>query len=398
MSAQVYESDICVVGNGAVGRAAALALAQSGWKVTVLSPSLAPVQPSEEWDVRVFALNHTAHTLLKQIRVWDAMNAARIEPVTAMHVKGGENMQDGRLGFDAYGARSNELAWILENRNLMLALDAAMRFAPGVQAVGGMATGLQQHPDHACITLQDGTQIRSKLVIGADGAQSWVRGQCDIGMSYRSYGQKGVVANFEASLPHHGVAHQWFVEDLGIIALLPLPGQRVSLVWSAPDLLADELVRSGMENLISRLEHYCYATHGKLSPVLPENVQAFPLRLIRTHSLIAPRVALVGDAAHVVHPLAGHGMNLGFGDVADLVSVLGKPGDTEDCGDSRLLERYRRARKEDVLLMQLTTDGLARLFGSDLAPVRLARKAGMNLLDRLPLIKNRLISHAMGRG
>ena len=224
-----------------------------------------------------------------------------------------------------------------------------------------------------------------------------MRGQCDIGLDYRSYGQQGVVTNFECEIPHHGVAHQWFVEEQGIIALLPLPGNRVSLVWSAPDALAAELLREPLSALVSRLEEYCLDTLGHLTPVLPEDIKAFPLRLIRPHSMIAQRVALIGDAAHAVHPLAGHGMNLGFGDVTSLLALMKAREDHCDCGDAKLLERYRRSRKADVMLMQITTDGLARLFGSDLAPLRLARNVGLNLLNRLPVLKNKLISHAMGK-
>ncbi|MBC3936333.1 FAD-dependent monooxygenase [Undibacterium sp. CY7W] len=395
--AQIHHCDICIVGNGAVGKAAALGLAQAGLTVRVLCESAAPTVASADWDVRVFALNHVAYDLLDQLKVWGALDHSRVAAVTGMQVKDGAEQRDGQLGFDAYSARTQELAWIIENRNLSLALDSALRFAQNLQLHVGRAQQLHVDTQAARLTLADGDTIEAKLIVGADGAQSWVRGQCDIGIDYRSYGQKGVVTNFECSKPHHGVAHQWFIEDQGIIALLPLPGQRVSLVWSAPDTLADRLVREPLSGLVSALEHYCLETHGHLTPVLPEDIKAFPLRLICPHSLIAERVALIGDAAHVVHPLAGHGMNLGFGDVADLLRLVKQRDEFRDCGDARLLEAYRRARKQDVLLMQVTTDGLSRLFGSNLGPARLMRNLGMNLLDRLPLIKNKLISHAMGR-
>ncbi|MFZ6755367.1 UbiH/UbiF family hydroxylase [Undibacterium sp. Dicai25W] len=396
MTAQVHDCDICIVGNGAVGKAAALGFAQAGLRVAVLCRSAAPTPVSADWDVRVFALNHVAHTLLSSLKVWDALDLQRVAPVTEMQVKGGNAPEDGQLGFDAYGARSEELAWIVEDRNLNHALDTAMKFAQNLTLVTGQAKQMQWQEDAAVVMLEDGASIKASLVVGADGSQSWVRGQCDIGLDYRSYGQKGVVTNFECEKPHHGVAHQWFVEALGIIALLPLPGNRVSLVWSAPDTLADTLLREPLSALVARLEEYCLDVLGHLTPVLPEDIKAFPLTLMRPHSMIAQRVALIGDAAHVVHPLAGHGMNLGFGDVASLLELVKAREDHRDCGDARLLERYRRARKEEVFLMQMTTDGLARLFGSDLAPLRLARNFGLNLLNRLPVIKGKLISHAMG--
>lgn len=397
MTTQIHHCDICIVGNGAVGKAAALGFAQAGLKVAVLCRSSVALPMSAQWDVRVFALNHIAHDLLSSLKVWDALDLQRVAAVTEMNVRGGKSVDDGQLAFDAYGARTGELAWIVEDKNLNHALDTAMKFAQNLSVVTGAAASLHADEQGAQINLEDGSQIKASLIVGADGAQSWVRGQCDIGLDYRSYGQQGVVTNFECEIPHHGVAHQWFVEEQGIIALLPLPGNRVSLVWSAPDALAAELLREPLSALVSRLEEYCLDTLGHLTPVLPEDIKAFPLRLIRPHSMIAQRVALIGDAAHAVHPLAGHGMNLGFGDVTSLLALMKAREDHCDCGDAKLLERYRRSRKEDVMLMQITTDGLARLFGSDLAPLRLARNVGLNLLNRLPVLKNKLISHAMGK-
>ena len=136
---------------------------------------------------------------------------------------------------------------------------------------------------------------------------------------------------------------------------------------------------------------------GALKPLQPETVKAVPLSLVRPHAVLAPHVALVGDAAHVVHPLAGHGMNLGFADVAALLDTLAAREDQRAIGDARVLARYARARKEEVLLMQLATDGLERLFSTDLEPVRLARNLGMNVLNKLPMLKRRLMAHALGK-
>ncbi|HEX7643946.1 MAG TPA: FAD-dependent monooxygenase [Burkholderiaceae bacterium] len=387
-------SDICVVGNGAVGKAMALGFAQAGKSVTLLSPALAPAcNVQESWDVRVYALNHVAQALLSRLMVWDALDAARVAPVEAMAIEGDGGSSAGKLGFDAYGARVGALAWIVEDRNLNQALDAALRFAPKVKQVAGRAVALNQG-DVAALTLDNGDTLEAQLVVGADGAQSWLRGHCDIGYGYRSYGQRGVVTNFECEKPHHGTAFQWFCGAQGIIALLPLPGNRVSLVWSAPDALAEQLLREPAIKLAERLAPWAAEKLGGLTPVQPESIKAFPLSLLRPHAMTAVRVALVGDAAHVVHPLAGHGMNLGFGDVEALLKVT---DGVSDCGNARLLRRYERARKEDVLLMQVATDGLARLFASEAEPLRFLRNAGMNLLNGLPVLKRRLIAQALGR-
>ena len=398
MTTQTYHSDVCIVGNGAVGKAAALGFSLAGLRVCILSAT-PPTQilAIENWDVRVFALNHVAHDLLCSLKVWDALDLARVAEVDAMHVVDGSAQAGGTLNFDAYGAHIEELAWIVEDRNLNHALDTALKFARNVQQVIGQAKSMQVNDQQAVIMLENGDVLSTALVIGADGAQSWVRGQCDIGIDYRSYGQRGVVTNFACEKPHRGIAHQWFVEDLGIIALLPLPGQRVSLVWSAPDILAQELIRQPLSALADRLAVYCADALGVLTPLQPEEIKAFPLQLLRPHSNIAPRVALIGDAAHVVHPLAGHGMNLGFADVTCLLAQVNAREAYRDCGDQRVLNRYRRARREEVAMMQMTTDGLARLFASDLEPVRVVRKFGLNLLNRLPVLKRKLIAHAMGK-
>src|SRR5690606_5093462 len=219
----------------------------------------------------------------------------------------------------------------------------------------------------------------------------------DIDISYRSYAQRGVVTNFHCEKPHHGVAYQWFTVDQGIIALLPLPQQQVSLVWSAPEPLAAMLLDEPAGKLAHRLATWAAPVLGELTPLPPEAVKAFPLSLIRPHAMTAPRVALVGDAAHVVHALAGQGMNLGFADVTALLKAINEREAHRDCGDERVLGRYARSRKEDVLLMQVTTDGLLRLFDTDLPPVRLARNLGMNLVDKLPGLKRRLMAHAFGK-
>jgi ubiquinone biosynthesis UbiH/UbiF/VisC/COQ6 family hydroxylase len=367
--------------------------------VLVPAPGAAPAAPAggeQPWDARVYALNHTAHTLLSSLKVWGALDAARVAPVDTMVVNG-DGAQAGGLAFDAFGAHVGALAWIVEDRNLNQALDAALKFAPKVQIVSGRAVSLAADDHGATVALEDGTSIRAALVVGADGGQSWVRGQCDIGIDYRSYHQRAIVTNFSCEKPHHGAAFQWFTGTEGIVALLPLPGERVSLVWSAPDGLADTIMNESLGELAVRLSVLADDKLGTLRPLQPEVVKDLPLALIRPHTIVAPRVALVGDAAHVVHPLAGHGMNLGFADVADLLTAVAGREDQRSIGDERVLARYARSRKEDILLMQLATDGLARLFATNLEPVRIARNLGLNLLDKLPMLKRRLMSHAMGK-
>jgi 2-octaprenylphenol hydroxylase len=401
-SAAPHDSDVCIVGNGVIAKTTALGFAQAGHRVTLLVPpgppaaSAPPQGAGQPWDVRVYALNHTAHTLLSSLKVWGALDAARVAPVESMVVNG-DGKQPGDIEFDAFGAHVGSLAWIVEDRNLNQALDAALKFAANVNIVSGRAARLHADRAGATVTLDGGAVIACALIVGADGGQSWVRGQCDIGLDYRSYHQRAVVTNFACGKPHHGVAYQWFTGHEGVVALLPLPGDRVSWVWSAPDALADTLLRESLGEMAVRLAVLSEDKLGQLRPLQPEAVKDVPLALIRPHAIVAPRVALVGDAAHVVHPLAGHGMNLGFADVAQLLDTVAGREAQRSIGDERVLARYARARKEDVLLMQLATDGLARLFGADLEPVRVVRNLGLNLLNKLPAIKRRLMAHAMGK-
>jgi 2-octaprenylphenol hydroxylase len=402
-SSALHRSDVCIVGNGAIAKTAALGFSQAGHSVTLLAP---PARPAPEagatsaadkpWDVRVYALNHTAHTLLASLKVWGALDLARVAAIDSMVVHG-DGKNGGGLAFDAFGAHVGTLAWIVEDSNLNEALDAALKFAPNVQLVSGVATSLSCSDSGASVRLENSTQIDSALVVGADGRDSWVRGQCDIGIDYRSYHQRAIVANFSCDKPHHGVAHQWFTCSDGIIALLPLPGDRVSLVWSAPETLADTLMEESLGELAIRLAEYAEEPLGCLRPLQPESVKAVPLALVRPHTIVAPRVALIGDAAHVVHPLAGQGMNLGFGDVATLLKTIAEREDRRSIGDDRVLSRYARARKEEVLLMQLATDGLERLFGANLEPLRIVRNLGLNLLDKFPIVKRRLMAQALGK-
>lgn len=395
------QSKVCIIGNGAVGKAAALGFAQAGLTVTLLTPPTATsaeaAGPSAAWDVRVYALNRVARGLLSSLKVWDAMDASRIAPVEAMDVSGDGEQRAGKLVFDAYSARTDALAWIVEDSNLNLALDTALKFAPNVRIVSGRATRLSSAVDSATVQLDSGDTLTASLIVGADGGQSWVRGQCDIDIDYRPYGQRAIVTNFECDKPHQGVAYQWFTSTEGIVALLPLPGQRVSLVWSAPEVLAEALLRAPLSHLAERVSELSGHQLGQLRPLQPELVKALPLAFIRPRAITAPRVALVGDAAHVIHPLAGHGMNLGFADVAALLKTVAEREPHRDCGDARVLGRYARARKEDILMMQIATDGLERLFATDFEPLREARNIGLNLVNKLPVIKRTLMSHAFGK-
>jgi 2-octaprenylphenol hydroxylase len=241
--------------------------------------------------------------------------------------------------------------------------------------------------------LANGQVIEADLIVGADGAHSWVRGQMGATLKRRDYQQTGVVANFKAAKPHGETAYQWF-KDGEIIALLPLPDGHVSLVWSVQTAHAEKLLALNSAQLAAAVEKAVKGQLGALECVSP--AQGFPLALQTVDRLIAPRVALVGDAAHLIHPLAGQGMNLGLRDVATLADIVAKKEPFRDLGDAVLLRRYERARREDIGALMTATDGLQRLFSLPGTVARAVRNTGMALVGAQPLIKRWLVCAALG--
>ena len=243
------------------------------------------------------------------------------------------------------------------------------------------------------LELGDGRMLHAQLIVGADGANSWVRTQAAIEVKTRRYRQLAVVANFSTARPHHGIAFQWFRRD-GVLALLPLPGKRVSMVWSTAENHAAQLLKLTHEELATQVTAAAGGVVGDLRVISP--AAAFPLRLQRVARLVQPRFALIGDAAHNVHPLAGQGVNLGFRDARELARVLAQRGAQTDCGDYHLLRRYERARREDIVSMGLATDTLQRLFNSENQWLAGLRNFGLRLTNRQPQLKNLLVQQAVG--
>lgn len=379
-----------VVGGGLVGKSAALALSQAGLRVALLAPRVAPLAPGQLFDKRVYALSASSQALFERLRVWQALDRARLGPVHDMRVIGDAFAE---LHFSAFQAAVPQLAWIAESHLLETALDTALHFQPQLEWLPARAQALTIDAEGATLVLDDARQLRAELIIGADGAHSWVRSQMGAQVKHRDYGQTGVVANFKISKPHAEAAWQWF-RDGEIIALLPMAGPYVSLVWSATHGHAAALVAAGGDALAAELERFAGASHG-LFDCVSEPV-GFPLALQTVDRLSGARVALVGDAAHLIHPLAGQGVNLGLRDVAALLEVLRAKERFRDYGDPILLRRYERARREDIAALTLATDGLQRLFAAPGFVARNIRNLGMSLVAAQPFVKRWLINNALG--
>lgn len=381
--------DIVIVGGGLAGLSLAVALRQTRLAVAVVEGQ-APLRP-EGWDPRIYAVSPANVDFLGRIGVWPHIDGRRLCPVESMEIHGDGR---GRLDFSAYDAGVPALAWIAEAGAMHGELwESARRQANVTLFCPSRPRALDlDDPVGARLDLEDGRQLRARLVVAADGADSWTRRAAGIDVAFKSYGQKGMVANFRCERPHGNTAWQWFRED-GILAWLPLPDGLMSMVWSAPDELADALTGLSSAELGERVAAAGGHRLGRLEALAP--AQAFPLRLMRPPRSVAPRLVLVGDAAHAIHPLSGHGINLGYRDAAVLARVLADKGAAEDCGDLSLLRRYERARKEEVVALQGVTDALHRLFSTSVGPLGLLRNAGLNLANRLPVVKDVLVRYAL---
>ncbi len=380
--------DLIVVGGGPVGAALARAVRDLSVELVGEAPRAVPA-PSGEFDSRVYALSPGNVAFLREIGAWHALDTSRVTPVHAMAIHG----DDGRahLEFDALEAGVSELAWIVEDGALQRALWSDMR---GIDVIGGApCERLVVDGALATLFLGDGRSMDARLVVGADGAQSFVRRAAGIGARESDYGQAALVANFHCRTPHRNIARQWFQRGGAVLALLPLPGLQASMVWSLPMDEARRLANAHAEELARDVTEASQGVLGELSPA--SRPRSYPLRRLAARSMVAPRLALAGDAAHVIHPLAGQGLNLGLQDVRALAETLVRREAGRDPGEHRLLRRYERARAEPVLAMDGAVHGLFRLYNASGSLVARARNAGLNLTDRLPVLKNVLMRRAM---
>jgi ubiquinone biosynthesis UbiH/UbiF/VisC/COQ6 family hydroxylase len=377
---------VVVVGGGAVGLAFAAAC---GEEVRVLeSGALRPGKDPEAFDIRVFALSQGTREFLLEIGAWQRLPAERLAPVTRMEVHG----DDGRSRLDFAAPAGGALAWIAEGNRLSRAIELAARENGASIATGIRLQSVAAGAQGAEVRLEDGAALAADLLVGADGADSRVRRELGLAANAKRYPETAVVAHFRCERSPAGVARQWFRPD-GILAWLPLPGERISIVWSAREGVADELAALEPEALARRVRDAGGAALGDLA--LDSEVARFPLRLVRVPRIAVPGAVLIGDAAHGVHPLAGQGVNLGFQDARALARAIASRSPLERPGDLALLRRHERSRRADVDAMQFVTDRLEWLFGLGLPLAGAARNAGLRAVDGAPWAKRLLAAHAL---
>jgi len=379
--------DLIVVGGGPVG--ASLARAAHGLRVALVSHerrNSAPAAPAA-FDARVYALSPGNVEFLRRLKAWQSLPAGRIAPVHAMRIFGDDGAS--RLEFDAYRAGVSELAWIVEDSALQDALWAGLDFEVFAPA---QIEELTFQDEKAVLKLMNGSSLAAKLVVGADGANSFVRRAAGIEVAESDYGQTAVVANFRCEKPHANTAFQWF-QGGAVLAFLPLPGGQVSMVWSLPRAEAARIERLEPQQLCREVEAASRGSLGTLALSTPP--RSYPLRRLAARRLVGPRVALAGDAGHVIHPLAGQGLNLGLQDARALADTLAARAPLRDPGEFGLLRRYARSRAEPILAMDSIVDGLYTLFNARNPLVARLRNGGLNLAERMPVLKNVLMRQAM---
>ena len=383
--------DVIIIGAGLVGLSCALALRKENLAVALVDRqplSLRDV-PSEHWGQRVYAISPGSAAFLHRLAVWQQIPSERISPIETMSVMG--DKQGHQLEFSAYELGERALAWIVEDSTLHNALTESVLHEQGI-ALFVPVTPVSVEVDVSMLTLQlaEKETLSARLVVGADGVHSWLRSQTRLAEQARLYEQHAIVANFMAEKPHRGRACQWFAGDGSIMAWLPLPDRCFSLVWSLPSEMAQSLLAAPQQ----LAQAVAYSGENKLGRLeLINSPAAYPLHFLHLAKPVAHRVALIGDAAHCIHPLAGQGVNLGFADAHALACTL--QGHQADCGEATLLERYINERRGATVAMQLLTDGLWRLFHAQHPIIKWIRNNGLSLVNRASPIKRLLALSAL---
>jgi 2-polyprenylphenol 6-hydroxylase len=405
------EQELIVLGGGLVGKTAALTFAQQGFKVLHIASHLEPKNHSGSeqssdsgWKSRVYALSSSSQKLLKQLQVWDALPLERLQIVSDMKIFGDAPQYRQPLHFSAFESAVPQLAWIIESSLIEQGVDLASRFAQSLTRLQADVLDIQIEPTGATVITSQGS-FTSQLIIAADGAKSPTRERFGIEVDSEEYLHSAVIANLSCTQTHLQTAYQWFLPGGDVLALLPLPDKKVSVVWSTHHEHAAKLLECAAANPEEFCQRISDAAQGQVLHELGtlnllNTPQSYPLRKLRAKRLIAPtlepRVVLVGDSAHVMHPLAGQGLNLGFRDIADLSKVLAERESFRAINDPVLLRRYERMRAGDIDALLGVTHHLHQLFLKTTPPLPWLRNMGMQFVNKQQSLKREFVAKALG--
>ncbi|WP_218804633.1 3-demethoxyubiquinol 3-hydroxylase [Klebsiella quasipneumoniae] len=388
----IHATDVAIVGGGMVGGALALGLAQQGFTVTVLEKTAPPAfDPASAPDVRISAISAASVGLLKSLDVWDAVREMRVHAYRRLETW---EWESAHVAFDAAELKLPELGYMVENKVLQWGLWQALAAHEGVTLrVGGELEAMQRGEAQTALRLREGETIHARLVIGADGASSQVREMAGIGVHAWQYQQSCMLISVQCADDPGDSTWQQFTPS-GPRAFLPLFDNWASLVWYDTPARIRQLQGMSMPQLQQEIARHFPARLGR---VTPRAAGAFPLT--RRHALqyVQPGLALVGDAAHTIHPLAGQGVNLGYRDVDALLEILAQArGRGEEWASLPVLKRYQARRRADNFIMQSGMDLFYAGFSNDLAPVRMLRNIGLMVAERAGVLKRQALKYALG--
>ncbi|WP_333713654.1 UbiH/UbiF/VisC/COQ6 family ubiquinone biosynthesis hydroxylase [Yoonia sp.] len=394
---RVMDTDIIIVGGGLNGPALAIAAAQAGFTVTIIDRLPIDTRADPAFDGRSYALAHASMRLLRGIGVWDAVKD-KAQPMLEIKVtdgRAGEGPSPWMLHFDHAEIEEGPMGYMVEDRHLRRAFLDAMAADDRITQLSRETVVAQAaEAGGVTVTLASGRAVRGRLLVGSDGRASGTAERAGIKRTGWGYGQMGVVCAVAHEKPHNGIAHQFFM-PAGPLAILPLTGNRSAIVWSEGDSRAAELMAMDDDAFLAALRPAFGSFLGQISLVGARF--AYPLNLTLANSFVADRVALVGDAAHGVHPIAGQGLNAGLRDVAALADVLESArARGEDIGAPQVLARYQQWRRFDTTTLAIATDTFNRLFSNDNPLLRAARDIGMGMVNAAPALRRAFIRQAAG--
>jgi len=387
------DQDVIIIGAGVVGLCQALSLVRMGFKVTLCDRRLPDLQDLQDYDPRVYAITRASEGFLSQLDVWQDIKSQRISPYREMFVWDASG--EGEIRFDCREVALSNLGYIVEHKVIINALLKALRQSDNFQLVQSQSLLNIRYDEGNVILHTEDSSYRAKLMIGADGANSWLRQQLSVKISQWDYEQQAIVATVNCELSHNKTARQCFMPS-GPLAFLPLDDDNVnSIVWSTETKNAEKLMALSDEAFCQALTEVFSKELGQVIKVTER--YSFPLSMQHAHNYTADRIALVGDALHTIHPLAGQGLNLGIADVAALSKSISQAIDTkQEFCSRRVLRRFERSRKAHNWEMVATMEAFKRLFSNDNGLLTRARNAGLSLCDRSRFVKRVFIDKAMG--